>query len=97
MFTKKIKWKFPPLDESDDWPSSSSDSTEEATMAEHYHTAQNLTLDNSPNRQKPTDHTAQQIMELLEQIGGSHIIDRGTILDRDFAPCKCCSGNLVDV
>ncbi|XP_022085282.1 golgin subfamily A member 2-like [Acanthaster planci] len=86
----------------DDWPSSSSDSIEEATMAEHYHTAHNLTLDNSsphhgPGPRPTTDHTAQQIMELLEQIGGSHIIDRGTILDRDFAPCKCCSGHLVDV
>ncbi|XP_038063693.1 golgin subfamily A member 2-like [Patiria miniata] len=91
--------------DADDWPSiSSTDSAEEATMADHYHTAQNLSLDNSPRRNpahnrspQPTDHTAQQIMELLEQIGGSHIIDRGTILDRDFAPCKCCSGTLVDV
>ncbi|XP_033643026.1 golgin subfamily A member 2-like [Asterias rubens] len=85
-------------DESDDWPSSSSeDSCEEVTIGEHYQTAMD---DNSPqNNTVPatTDHTAHQIMELLEQIGGSHIIDRGTILDRDFAPCKCCSGTLVDV
>ena len=38
-----------------------------------------------------------RIMELLEQIGGSHIVDQGTILDCDFAPWKCCSGSLVDV
>ena len=87
---------FPLADESDDWPSSSSeDSCEEVTIGDHYHTAQNFS--NSTASPGPTDHTAQQIMELLEQIGGSHIIDRGTILDRDFAPCKCCSGTLVDV
>lgn len=82
----------------EDWPSSSSDSegnAEDGTTADQYHTANSIHVpsDNIPE----TEHTVHQIIQLLQQMGGSHNIDRGTILDRDFLPCKCCTGTMIDV
>ncbi|XP_033122047.1 golgin subfamily A member 2-like [Anneissia japonica] len=81
-------------DYSDDW--SSSDSVEEATEGNNsspMHLPKAPHHNHIPHREK----TAQQIMNLLEQIGGPNIIDRGTILDHNFLPCKCCEGQIIDV
>ena len=99
------------LDSSDeDWPSSDSETAEEATMADLYRTATmsltplspNSTAADGPPHIHPNhvpsgEHTAHQIIQLLQQMGGPTEIDRSTILDHDFMPCKCCTGGLIHV
>ncbi|XP_072014728.1 golgin subfamily A member 2-like [Amphiura filiformis] len=43
------------------------------------------------------EHTAHQIIQLLQQMGGATEIDRSSILDHELMPCKCCSGGLITV
>lgn len=83
----------------EDWPTSSSDSegedSEGNSMSDQYRTANSIQV---PSEHIPErEHTAHQIIQLLQQMGGSNNIDRGTILDRDFLPCKCCTGSMIDV
>ncbi|XP_063966031.1 golgin subfamily A member 2-like [Lytechinus pictus] len=80
-----------------DWPSSSEsgDGTfEEVSLADdRYQTALP-----SPEQLPRSEHTAQQIIQLLQDMGSSAAtIDRSTILDRDFMPCKYCSDVLIHV
>ncbi|XP_070532373.1 golgin subfamily A member 2-like isoform X3 [Ptychodera flava] len=96
-----------------EWPSSDTDSStdsEEGDMERDHvdfgHQA-NATIPNSSsalpksklNKMEVSDgeRTAKQIMELIEQMGSPHAIDKKTLLDHAFYPCKCCSGELVNV
>eukprot|EP00057_Strongylocentrotus_purpuratus_P032325 XP_787251.3 PREDICTED: golgin subfamily A member 2 [Strongylocentrotus purpuratus] len=84
-----------------DWPSSSTESGdgdgsfEDVSLADdHYQTAALP----SPEQLPRSEHTAQQIIQLLQEMGSSATsIDRSTILDRDFMPCKYCSDVLLHV
>ena len=86
-----------------EWPSSSSEGAEqgfeEVSLAdEHYQTANNISGLPSPGELPRSEHTAQQIIQLLHEMGTSPaIIDRSTVLDRDFMPCKFCSEVLQHV
>ncbi|XP_071948135.1 golgin subfamily A member 2-like [Antedon mediterranea] len=85
-------------DYSDDWSSSDTESVEEA-MEDRLPEISPIHMPEAPhqNHIPQREKTAQQIMNLLEEISGPNIIDRGTILDHSFLPCKCCEGRIIDV
>ncbi|XP_071495907.1 golgin subfamily A member 2-like [Diadema antillarum] len=88
-----------------DWPSSSTEGADEPQFEEvsladehHHQLANSLSSLPSPDQLPRSEHTAQQIIQLLHQMGGTPaMIDRSTILDRDFMPCKYCSDVVLHV
>ncbi|XP_077986485.1 golgin subfamily A member 2-like isoform X2 [Glandiceps talaboti] len=98
------------VDNEYDWPSTDSESTsstEEIKMradridhsrpAEEYITTSSIPEQLNKDIIAGGDRTAKQIMELLEQMGSPHSIDKKILLDHAFYPCKCCTGELINV
>nr|XP_006825292.1 PREDICTED: uncharacterized protein LOC102801433 [Saccoglossus kowalevskii] len=81
-----------------DWPSSDTESmsSDEVEITGNHVAPLTPNSTSTPSKYVPQgERTAKQIMELLELMGSPNSIDKHSLLDHAFYPCRCCSGELI--